>query len=343
MKALYLVEKGKIEFRDIPEPRCGPGEVLVRVRACGICGSDAHYYRSGGIGAAQVSEPMILGHEASGDVLDVGADVRGLTAGMRVAIEPQIPCGTCRHCQSGRYNLCPDVRFMATPPVDGALTELVVVPGEFAFELPEALDYEEGAMIEPLSCSLSGAMKGEVKAGDVVAVLGAGPIGALMCACARACGAPRVVACDLVPSRLEFARGMGATHTVKVDEEDARAVVDALTEGIGADVVFETAGATPATRMTIQLVRAGGTTVWLGFGEDEVPIAATMLVRKEVRIIGNRRYAHTYKDAIRMAARGDVDVKRCITHRFPFERADEAVAFAARGDPETIKVMVNVD
>ena len=343
MKALYLMEKGRLEFRDIPEPECGPAEVLVRVRACGICGSDVHYYRSGGIGAAQVREPMILGHEAGGDVLEVGADVQDMTAGMRVAIEPQIPCGACRHCQSGRYNLCPDVRFMATPPVDGALTELIVVPREFAFELPEALDYEQGAMIEPLSCSLSGAVKGQVKGGDVVVILGTGPIGVLMCACARACGATRVVACDLVPSRLEFARKMGATHTVKVDDEDARAAVDALTDGFGADVVFETAGATPATQMTIQLVRAGGTTVWLGFGEDEVSIAATMLVRKEVRVIGNRRYAHTYKDAIRMVARGDVDVKRCITHRFPFERADEAVSFAAKGDPETIKVMVNVD
>lgn len=343
MKALYLVEKGKLEFRDIAEPTCGPEEVLVRIRACGICGSDVHYYRSGGIGAAQVREPMILGHEAGGDVVEVGERVEGIRAGMRVAIEPQVSCGTCRHCQSGRYNLCPDVRFMATPPVDGALTELVAVGQEYAFELPASLDYEQGAMIEPLSCSLSGAMKGQVKVGDVAVVLGTGPIGVLMCACARACGATRVVACDLVPSRLEFAREMGATHTVKVDEEDARAAVDALTDGFGADVVFETAGATPATQMTIELVRAGGTTVWLGFGKEEVSIAATMLVRKEVRVIGNRRYAHAYKDAIRMVTRGDVDVKKCITRRFPFERADEAVAFAAEGAPETIKVMVSVD
>src|SRR5215208_1148824 len=218
MRAAVLHAPGEIRIEERERPSPGPREVLVKITAVGVCGSDVHYYEHGRIGPFVVEAPLVLGHESAGRVVELGEGATRHAVGDRVALEPGVPCGRCRECRAGRYNLCADVRFFATPPVDGAFAEYVTIHEDFAFGLPDSLSDQEGALMEPLSVGVWACRKAEVSAGDRVLVTGAGPIGQLAMQCALAFGATEVTVSDVNPHRLELARRTGATQIVKAGE-----------------------------------------------------------------------------------------------------------------------------
>jgi len=342
MKAAFLYEPGKIDFEELEVPKPGPGEVLVKVAACGLCGSDIHYYEHGKIGSFVVEAPLILGHECGGTVVELGEGVRNVKVGDRVAIEPGVPCRTCRWCKSGRYNLCPDVRFLATPPIHGAFVEYIVHAADFVFPIPDRMTFEQAAMCEPLSVGIFAARRGKVTAGDFVAVLGTGPIGLMTIQAAKAFGASTVVATDVDNGRLALAEKLGADYTVNAAERDVK---EALAEtGTEPDVVIETAGTKATTAGTVELVRRGGRCVWVGLAPEgvfEIPVIEA--VAREVDIYGVFRYANTYPTAVNMIAAGQVDVASCITSRFVLGEVDKAIELGASHAPDQVKIMVTYD
>ncbi len=343
MKAAVLQRPGEIrvEERQIPEP--GPGEVLVRVRAVGVCGSDVHYYKEGRIGRYVVEKPLILGHESAGEVVALGPGVSNLSVGSRVALEPGVPCRRCRTCKSGRYNLCPDVTFMATPPVDGAFVEYIAWPADFTYPLPENLGYAEGALMEPLAVGMHAVRRARLVPGCTVLVLGGGPIGQLALLAAKAAGAGRTILVDLEDRRLEVASRLGADVTINPGRESVSDATGAATGGDGPDLVIEAAGTAATVRQSIELVRRGGTVVWIGLpSQDPCEVSALQAIDKEVDILGIFRYANVYPDAIRLAASGKIDLTPLVTHRFPLEEARRALDTVAEQKSAAVKVLVEV-
>lgn len=340
-----------LRMEDRPVPEAGPGEVLVAVKRVGVCGSDVHYYTHGRIGDFVVRSPMILGHESAGVVAALGEGVKGLQVGDRVTVEPGYTCRRCHYCKSGQYNLCPDVVFMATPPSDGALCEYVAWPADCVFPLPEAMTFEDGAMMEPLAVGLSAAERGGVRPGDAVAVLGSGPIGLLTLQAARAAGATTLIAIDIMDYRLEHALRLGATHAI--NDADGRAVeqVRAITSALqgfepdysGVDVAFETAGSVPTTRNALAATRPGGVTVLVGHPSQptfELDIVAAAI--KAIDIRGLFRYANRYPAGIALTSTGRVDVASLVTHHFPLREAEHALRFADEHKGDSLKVVIDV-
>lgn len=330
MKAAVLYAPGEIRIEERERPAPGPREVLVQVTAVGVCGSDVHYYEHGRIGPFVVDAPLILGHESAGRVVELGEGATKHAAGDRVALEPGVPCGRCRECRAGRYNLCADVRFFATPPVDGAFAEFVAIHEDFAFALPDELSDEEGALMEPLSVGVWACRKAGVGAGDRVLVTGAGPIGLLALQCALAFGATHVTVSDVNPHRLEVARRTGATRTATPD--------DGL-EG-DFDALLECSGHPAAVAAGIGALRPAGTAVLVGMGpEDEGTLPLSVIQAREIWVTGTFRYANTYPAAIALAASGRVDLKAIMSRRFGLDEAEAALR-AGREDPGSVKPLV---
>jgi len=324
---LHGVGDVRIEERPVPEP--GPREVLVEVGAVGVCGSDIHYYEHGRIGDHVVRAPMVLGHESAGRVAAVGAQVSRHAVGDRVTLEPGVPCGRCRECRAGRYNLCPDVVFFATPPIDGAFANFVAIHEDFAFALPDALSDEVGALMEPLSVGIWACRKAGVTAGERVLVTGAGPIGLLALQVARAFGATEVTVSDTNEHRLAFAARTGATRTVEPGEDVGE--VDAL---------IECSGHPAALAAGVAAVRPAGTAVVVGMGPGETAELPLALIQtREIWLTGTFRYANTYPTAIALAAAGRVDLEAIITGHYGLDDAEAALR-AGREDPASVKVMV---
>ncbi len=344
MKAAVLHEPNDVRLEERPVPTPDPGEVLVRIRAVGVCGSDVHYYKEGRIGVHVVEKPLILGHESAGDVVAVGPGVRQIRVGARVALEPGVPCRRCRYCQGGRYNLCPHVIFMATPPVDGAFVEYIAWAAEFVYPLPDHLGYAEGALMEPLAVGMHAVRRARLVPGATVLVLGGGPIGQLALVAANAAGAGQLMVADLEDRRLAIATRLDSRAiTINPARAPLRDAVAAATEGEGADVVIEAAGSVRTVTQSIELVRRGGTVVWIGLpGEDPSPVSTLEAIRKEVDIHGVFRYANVYPDAIRLAGSGRIDLSPLVTHRFPLEDARQALDTVADSKATAVKVMVEL-
>ncbi|RKY04443.1 NAD(P)-dependent alcohol dehydrogenase [Candidatus Poribacteria bacterium] len=344
MKAAVLHKVRDIRIEELPKPQIvNDDDVLVRVKAVGVCGSDIHFYMHGRIGDFVVEKPLILGHESAGIVEEVGKGVKDLKPGDKVALEPGIPCRRCEFCKSGRYNLCPHVRFFAAPPVNGVFAEYVVHPADFCFKLPENASLEEGAMVEPLSVGLHGAILGGVRPGDWVAVLGSGPIGLMALQASLAMGASRVICVDLYDFRLKLAKELGASETINAKETDPVEAIADLTGGRGVDVVFEAAGVPKTSQQAIEIARPGGTIVHIGLGEQEaVPMNIVKMIFKELRLQGIHRYANIYPRAIKLIASGRVKVKPMITARLPLERVEEALRMPVERPDSTIKVIVEI-
>lgn len=346
---LYGVRDIRVER--FAAPNIQPDEVLVRVTRVGVCGSDVHYFTEGRVGNFVVDSPLVLGHEAAGVVVDIGSQVERLQPGERVAIEPGYPCRKCFYCKAGRYNLCPNVTFMATPPVDGAFCEYVAWPQDFVYPLPESMTDEEGAMMEPLSVGLWAVERGGVRPGDTVAVFGSGPIGLLTLQAARAAGATTLIAVDVEDYRLEHARRLGATHTFNDRQGTALREIRQLVGPLrdlperycGVDVAFETAGSLITTRNAVAAVRAGGAAVLVGLPpQPMVEIDLVSAASREVDIRGMFRYANRYPPAVALTEAGRVDVASLVTHHFPLTEVEEALTFADEHKGEALKVMVDV-
>ena len=315
--------------------------MLVAVGEVGICGSDVHYYEHGRIGDYVVEEPLVLGHESAGEVVAVGDDVVGLEPGDRVALEPGVPCRRCPHCKRGDYHLCESVEFMATPPHDGAFTEYVAWPADYAYELPESVSTTEGALCEPLSVGIHACRRGNVGTGDTVLITGAGPIGLLAMETARAAGATDILLADVVDSKVEFARERGADRAIDVSQTDLEVAVDEYTDGVGADVVIEASGAEPSIRATLNTVRRGGTVVLVGLAsEAEVPFDVLDLIDNEIDVHGSFRYKDTYDAAIDLLADDAVDVEGLVDFRSTLDGLDDA--FQRAMDPDVVKGMVEI-
>jgi L-iditol 2-dehydrogenase len=330
-RAAVLVRPGEIAMEQRPVPTPGPREVLVEVTSVGVCGSDVHWYEHGRIGDLVVRAPLVLGHECAGRVVAVGAEATKHAVGERVCIEPGVPCGHCRECRAGRYNLCADVSFFATPPVDGAFADFVTIHEDFAFALPDGLSDDVGALMEPLSVGIWACRKAGVTAGDRVLVTGAGPIGLLAMQVAKAFGATDVAVSDVNEHRLSVAERMGATRILRAGHDVPGEV----------DAVIECSGQPAALVAGIEVLRPAGTAVLVGMGPDptaELPLS--LVQNRELWLTGTFRYANTYPAAIGLAATGRVDVAALITGHYGLEDTENAL-LAGQNDAASIKVMVH--
>lgn len=332
---MHGVHDVRIEDRPMPTPQ--PREVVVQLKAVGVCGSDMHYYEHGRIGPYICTAPLILGHEAAGIIVAAGSEVAKHRIGERVAIEPGLPCGRCRECRTGRYNLCKDVRFFATPPVDGAFCNFVAMHEDFVFTLPDNVSDEVGALLEPFSVGLWACQKGSVSAGSRVLVTGAGPIGLLACAAARSFGATQVAVADINPHRLAAAQRLGATRIIDVRRETPASV------GLEFDVLIECSGNDTALCQAIEAIRPAGTVVVVGMGPaDKVRLPLARIQNREIWLTGTFRYANTYPLAVELAAAGKVDLAAVITQRYPLDETTAALE-VAHSDPTAIKPIVQPD
>ena len=326
---MTAIDTTTVEARPTPVP--GPGEVLVEIRAVGVCGSDVHWYRDGRIGSTRVEEPLVLGHEASGIIVAVGSDVPGGRVGTRVALEPGVPCGRCRQCRAGRYNLCPEVRFFATPPIDGAFATHVVIASDFAHDVPDVLDDDEAALVEPLAVALWAVRKAAVGIGDRVLVSGAGPVGLLVLQVAAAAGAELYVS-DVSPERRAVAADLGATG-----------VIDPLTEDLPADstVLVECSGVPAAIRAGVMALGPAGRAVLVGMAADgDVTLPLDVIQSREIALTGTFRYANQYPDAIALAASGRVNLRRLVTSGHALGGVHDALLLPGR-DRSALKPMIH--
>jgi L-idonate 5-dehydrogenase len=326
---LYGQNDLRIETDAIAAPQ--EGEVLLAIAAAGICGSDMHYVSDGGIGTIRVREPIILGHEASGQVLSVGPGITGLAAGDGVAINPSRPCGACSYCAEGLPMHCLDMRFngsaMRLPHEQGLFRDKIILRAEQCIRLPKGSDLGAVACAEPLAVCLHAArMAGEIN-GRRVLITGAGPIGILCAAIAANAGAAEVVVTDLQDAVLEVARQMGATRTINVARDGAEM------ERYNADkgyfhLAFECSAAAPAIKTAVAALRPRGVLVQVGVAGD-TPIPVNALVGKEIRLQGTHRFHEEFAEAVEAITSGRIDVQPMITGRYPLEQAADAFAAAA--------------
>lgn len=340
MRAAYLEDIGDIKIKNIEKPKPNDNEVLVKIKSVGVCGSDIHYYKHGKIGDFVVNEPLILGHESAGEVVEIGDEVTSLKVGDRVSLEPGVPCRKCEYCKKGKYNLCPDVEFMATPPVDGAFTEYVKHPADFTFKISDNMTYEEGALIEPLAVGLYSAGRVNLKPGMKVVILGAGPIGLTTLQAVKSSGA-EVVISDINSFRLSYAQKFGADKTINAKKVDTEEEVKKYFNG-GADIVFECAGTVNTTKLTTKLAKRGGKIVITGMASaDTIDYDMIGLGAKEQEIYGVFRYANVYKKAIKMVSRGKIDLKSMVTDSYSLDEIQDALEYADKNKDKAVKVVVN--
>jgi D-xylulose reductase len=342
MKALVLEKANQLTIRDIEiEEHFGADDVRIKVHTVGICGSDVHYYQHGAIGPFVVKQPMVLGHEASGTVIEVGKGVKHLKVGDRVCMEPGIPDPNSKATRLGMYNLDPAVRFWATPPVHGCLRETLVHPGMFAFKLPERVGFEEGALVEPLAVGVHAARKAQIKPGDVALVIGAGTIGIVTAMAAMAGGCSKVIIADVVQEKLNLAASFGAI-SVNVTREDLNEIVKNVTDGWGVDVVFEASGSEAAVSKVFEPLCPGGRVVFIGMPTRPVPVDIVSAQVKEARIETIFRYAHVYPRALLLIESGKVNLKPLVTDRCRFEDSIKAFEYAANPRPSSVKTVIEM-
>lgn len=338
MKSLVLEKKLDLSLRDFPieqDEVMGPHDVRIKLHTVGICGSDVHYYTHGKIGPFEVKAPMILGHEASGTVLECGAAVTTLKPGDRVCMEPGIPDPNSRATRLGMYNIDPAVRFWATPPVHGILRPTCVHPEAFTFKLPDNVSFAEGAMVEPLAVGVHAATKARIRPGDIALVMGAGPIGLVTALSALAAGCARVFVTDIDDAKLEIAAGLGPITPINVMKENMVERIRQATDGWGVEVVFEATGSPQAAATVFEPLCPGGCVVMIGGQSHPVAYDAGAAMVREARVENIFRYAHVFPRCVAMLSSGAIDVKPLLTRTFEFNdsvRAFEIAASAPKGD-----------
>lgn len=343
MKVAVMEGIGKMGYIERPIPTPKADEVLVKLEYVGICGSDMHYYETGAIGAYVVEPPFVLGHEPGGVVVEVGEDVKHLKVGDRVALEPGKTCGHCEFCKTGRYNLCPDVVFFATPPVDGVFQEYVAHEADLCFKLPENVSTLEGALIEPLAVGFHAANQGGAHAGQTAVVMGAGCIGLVSMMALKAEGVSKVYVVDIMQKRLDKALELGADGVINGKDEDAVKAIMQLTNGAGCDLVIETAGTEITTRQCIHMTKKGATIVLVGYSKSgEMTLPLSLALDKELTFKTVFRYRHIYPMAIEAVAAGKVDLKGIITDIFDFDNIQEAMDRSVQDKANIVKAVVKI-
>lgn len=345
--AAWLVAVNTLKIQPFKLPPLGPHEVRVRIKAVGICGSDVHYLKTMRCAHFVVKEPMVIGHECAGVIEEIGSEVSSLVVGDRVALEPGISCMRCKHCKGGRYNLCPDMKFFATPPVHGSLANQVVHPADLCFKLPDNVSLEEGAMCEPLSVGIHACRRAGICPETNVLIMGAGPIGLVTMLSARAFGSPRIIVVDVDDHRLSVAKSLGANDVIKVSTniQDVNEEITKIQSAMGAeiDVSFDCVGFSKTMSTALDATRPGGKVCLVGMGHNEMTVPLTPAAAREVDIVGIFRYKDTWPLCIQFLQSGKIDVKPLITHRFGFSQkeVEEAFEVSARGST-AIKVMFNL-
>ena len=343
MKVAIMTDVAKVELteREIPKPAAN--EVLVRVEYVGVCGSDIHYYENGGIGPNIVKPPFVLGHEAGGTVVEVGTSVTHLKPGDRVALEPGKTCGHCEFCKTGRYNLCPEVIFFATPPVDGVFQEYVAHEADLCFKIPDNMDTMEAALIEPLSVGFHAARQGNARMGMTAVVTGAGCIGLVSMMALKAMGVTRIIAVDVMPKRLEKALELAATDAINGKETDTVEEVLKLTGGMGPDLVIETAGSEIPARQAIQFCKKGGTIVLVGYSASgEMTLPMSLALDKELTFKTVFRYRHIYPLAIEAVSSGRVNLKGIVTNIFSLDDIQNAMEQSTKNKADIVKSVIKI-
>ncbi|KGB78656.2 hypothetical protein CNBG_4494 [Cryptococcus deuterogattii R265] len=344
--ALWVTKDHKIYQKEEPYPACAPDDCIVHVKATGICGSEIHFWKSGRIGDCCVTHDIILGHESSGQILEVGSNVKGFQVGDRVSIEPGVSCWECDMCIRGRYNLCPKVKFSGTPPSDGTMRRFVAHPARFLHKIPDTMSYATGALIEPLSVAYNAVVRAKPYLGQPVVICGAGPIGLAMALCARAAGASPIVITDLEQNRLEQAHALGFNRTLKIDLSwDRLATAAKIREVMGTSclpqIAFECTGAASSINAACYALEDGGTLLQVGCGKPGVELPLMSMGFREVNIITSFRYQQSWPVVIRLVNEGVLGgVDGLITHTFPVEKTIDAFETCADRSKLAIKVQI---
>lgn len=330
MEAAVLNAPHSIAVEPVEIPRLDSDQVLVRVAAVGVCGSDVHYYEHGRIGPYVVNDPLVLGHELSGRIEEVGDGVDPARIGERVAIEPQRPCRICEQCKAGRYNLCPRMEFFATPPINGGFSEFVAIQNDFAFAVPDSVSDEAAALMEPLSVGIWACRRASVGPGSRLLIAGAGPIGVILAQTARAFGASDILVTDIDEGRRKIARKFGATRVIDPRLESV--------EGLEVDAFIDATGAPSAVRAGIYAVRPAGKVILVGLGADDVEIPISVIQNREIWLSGVFRYANTWPLAIELVSTGKVNLDDLVTAKFGLSDAEHALTIGR--EPGQLKAVV---
>jgi L-iditol 2-dehydrogenase len=342
MKALRLYAPRDLRVDEVPIPQPGPGEVLIRVRAVGVCGSDVHYYVDGHIGDAVPTFPFTLGHEFAGEVAALGPGVSWPSVGTRVAVDPAVPCGKCEVCLEGNPNCCPNVRFPGSAPIEGSLAEYFVHPAELCVPLPDALDFADGALLEPLGVAIHALNLAKVRPGDSVAILGAGPIGLMLLQIARGV-AGAVYVTEPIRERRTLAERLGARAVCDPSATDPVGWLRKETANRGVDIAIEVAWGAEAVTQAVEMARPAGKVILVGIPRDDVvTFPAGTARRKGLSILMSRRMKFVYRRAMALVEAGIVDVRALLTHRFPLERAAEAFELVATVGDGVVKAMIDL-
>ncbi|KAH9488812.1 hypothetical protein Btru_064840 [Bulinus truncatus] len=344
---LTLTLFGKQDLRlvnkPVPEPQ--EGEVQLSIKSVGICGSDVSFWQKGRIGNFIVNGPVALGHEPSGVVSKLGPVVTGLKVGDRVAVEPLIPCGRCVYCKAGHYNVCVDLKYLALPPTHGCLCRYFCHPATFVHKLPDNVSFDEGALVQPLALGFHACQRGEVSVGHYVLVSGAGPMGMVCVLAAKVRGAARICVTDVIESRLDFIKTIGADVTVNVSNEDPKLSSQKITELFGrpVDVAIECSGEQDGVNTAIYSCRPTGKVVIVGLGQDTTELPLLVATLKQLDIRGMVRLANNYDTVIEAISSGQANVRQLITHRYSLNDALAAYDAALKREGNKIVIDCSVD
>ena len=343
MKTAVMLGIGEMGFEERDIPQVKDDEVLVKLEYVGICGSDLHYYETGAIGNYVVEPPFVLGHEPGGTVVEVGRNVTHLKAGDRVALEPGKTCGHCEFCKTGRYNLCPDVVFFATPPVDGVFQEYVAHEADLCFKLPDNVSTLEGALIEPLAVGFHAAIQGDAHLGQKAVVMGAGCIGLVSMMALKARGVSEVYVVDIMEKRLKKALELGADGVINGAEENVEEKIRQITDGRGVDLVIETAGTEITTRQAISIAKKGSNIVLVGYSKSgEMTLPMSLALDKELTFKTVFRYRHIYPMAIEAVSQGKVNLKGIVTDIFDLDDAQKAMDYSVNNKADIVKAVIRI-
>lgn len=341
MKVAVMNGIGEMGYVERPIPQVKDKEVLVKIEYVGICGSDLHYYETGRIGNYIVKPPFVLGHEPSGTVVEIGKEVTHLKVGDRVALEPGKTCGHCEFCKTGRYNLCPDVEFFATPPYDGTFQEYVAHDADLCFKLPDHVSTLAGALIEPFAVGIHAANQGEAQAGQTAVITGAGAIGLVTLLALQYKGVSNIIVVDIMQKRLEKALELGAAHVINASETDVVEKIMELTDGKGCDLAIETAGTEITTNQIIHAVKKGSNIVLVGYGKTGLMnLEMSLALDKEVTFKTVFRYRHIYPMAIDAVAGGKIHLEGIVTDFFEFDDIQNAMDSSVKNKADIVKAVV---